>query len=73
MVLLDQNLAQTTGKEVLEAAKSGEKDIQVIVMSGSQAETSCLKSTIEKADLVIEKPTDPEGYINSVCSVRAGD
>ena len=73
VILLDWNLARTTGKEVLEAAKSVEEDIPVIVMTGSEAETSILESTIEKADLIIERPTKPDEYIDSVCSIRAGD
>lgn len=69
LVLLDWNLSKTTGEEVLEAAKSGDCQIPVIVMTGSHPETSALESTIEKADMVIEKPTDPDEYIEHVHSL----
>lgn len=69
LVLLDWNLSQTTGEEVLEAAKSGERCLPVIVMTGSLVETSALGSTVEKADLITEKPTDPSEYVERIRSV----
>lgn len=69
VILLDWNLPQTTGEEVLHAAKSGETPIPVVVMTGSLAETRELQSTASKADLVIEKPTEPDGYIEAVHSL----
>lgn len=69
LVLLDWNLSRATGEEVLEAARSGDCHIPVIVMTGSSTATSTLGSTIEGTDLVFEKPTEPDGYINAVRSV----
>lgn len=69
LVLLDWNLSQTTGEDVLDAAKSMESQIPVIVMSGSDPETPVLDSAIDRADLVVEKPTEPEEYVESVLSV----
>lgn len=69
LVLLDWNLSQTTGEDVLDAAKSMENPIAVIVMSGSDPETPMSDSAIDRADLVMEKPREPEEYVESVRSV----
>lgn len=69
LVLLDWNLSRTTGEEVLEAAKSGDNAIPVIVITGSHPNQSASDSSVDDADLVLEKPTDPETYINAVRSV----
>lgn len=67
--LLDWNLSKTTGQEVLQVAKSTVENVPIVVMTGSLVETDELTSTAPKADLVIEKPTDPDRYIKSVHSV----
>jgi DNA-binding response OmpR family regulator len=72
LVLLDWNLSRSTGQAVLEAAKSGDSPTPVIVMTGGQVETSTGRAAIEGADLVIEKPTDPAGYVDAVRSVLSG-
>lgn len=69
LILLDWNLSRSTGEEVLEAAKSGDRNIPVIVMTGSQPETTALEPTPESADLVIEKPTDPDEYVEHIHSL----
>lgn len=58
VILLDWNLPQTTGEEVLQAAKSGETPIPVIVMTGSQAVTRELQSTnsIVRSTLKLRSP-----------------
>lgn len=71
VILLDWNLSQTTGEEVLKAAKSDDSEIPVVVMTGSTPETSRVDSAFSQADLIIEKPTTPEGYIESIRSVFA--
>lgn len=71
VILLDWSLSKTTGKEVLQVAKSTGTNVPVVVMTGSLAETDELTSIASKADLVIEKPTDPDEYIKSVHSVFA--
>jgi DNA-binding response OmpR family regulator len=72
LVLLDWNLSRSTGQAVLEAAKSSDSPTPVIVMTGGQVETSTGRAAIEGADLVIEKPTDPAGYVDAVRSVLSG-
>lgn len=69
VILLDWNLSKTTGQEVLQVAKSTAENVPIVVMTGSLVETDELTSTAPKADLVIEKPTDPDKYIKSVHSV----
>ncbi|WP_225336031.1 response regulator [Halomicrobium urmianum] len=69
VLLLDWSLSYETSEEVVDAAKSGEPPILVVVMTGSNPERSDLKSSVSRADLFIEKPTDPEGYVESLRSL----
>lgn len=63
VILLDWHLTQTTGEEVLQAAKSVDPAISVVVMTGSTPEASSVKSAFPQANRYIEKQTDPEAYI----------
>lgn len=63
LILLDWNLSQHTGEEVIQAAESGEPTIPVVVMTGSEAELERVESAAPTADEYIEKQTDPEKYI----------
>ncbi|MDS0477928.1 response regulator [Natrinema sp. 1APR25-10V2] len=69
LVFLDWHLRQTTGREVLRAIKGDYSHIPVVILTGSKAKqgTGHLPST--KADLVKEKPTDPDGYIKIIRSI----
>lgn len=68
-ILLDWNLSEKTGEEVVSAAKSGDSDIPVIVMSGSRAEIKDVKSAFSDVEMYMEKPTEPEGYVEPVRSL----
>ncbi len=72
VVLLDWNLSRETGREVVEAAKSGDASIPVLVMTGSNPEMTNVESYLSAEDMLIEKPTDPEGYIEPVRSLLTG-
>lgn len=72
VILLDWNLSQTTGQNVLEAATSSDVHISVIVMTGSESEIERVQSSLPQADLFIEKPTEPAGYIEAIRSVLNG-
>lgn len=72
VILLDWNLSEDTGKEVVNAAKSADPHIPLLVMSGSHPEINDVKSFLSEADMRIEKPTDPEGYIEPLCSLFYG-
>lgn len=69
LVLLDWRLSQETGEEVVEAAKTGELEIPVVVMTGSKAGLGRIESAAQAADEYIEKKTDPEAYIDVLRSV----
>ncbi|WP_126662308.1 response regulator [Haloterrigena salifodinae] len=69
LVFLDWNLQRTTGREVLTAIEDDCSHIPIVILTGSKAklETDHLPST--KAELMKEKPTDPDGYIEIICSI----
>lgn len=70
VILLDWNLSQTTGEEVLTAAKASESPIPVVVMTSSKAQMDELQSSCLQADMVIEKPTDPTMYIQTLAALQ---
>lgn len=72
VIMLDWDLSTETGKEVLTAAKSGNSQIPVLVMTGSNPEVHPAKSGLSQADMFIEKPTKPEGYIEPLHSLLTG-
>lgn len=71
LVLLDWQLSQETGEEVVEAAKSGEIEIPVVVMTGSKAGLDRIESSVPAADEYIQKKTDPQAYIDILRSCGA--
>lgn len=66
VVLLDWNLSQTTGREVLEAVNSHRSQTPVVVMTGAKSEIASVKSAVSQADSYIEKPTTPDGYVDAL-------
>lgn len=64
LVLLDWNLSQHTGNEVIEAAKSADPPIPVVVMTGVKSGLQRMESSAPAADEYIEKQTDPQAYID---------
>lgn len=71
-ILLDWNLSRETGEEVLEAAKSGDSSTPVLVMTGTRSEINGVKSMLSQADTCIQKPSDPDGYVESLRSLLSG-
>lgn len=69
-VFLDWNLAETTGKEVLDALKADYSHIPVVVMTGLTPETEPGQSSFSQADVSMEKSTEPQEYIETLCSLR---
>lgn len=63
VILLDWHLSKATGEEVLEAARSLDYQIPVVVMTGSKSELDAVESSLPKDERCIEKQTDPEAYI----------
>lgn len=72
VIMLDWDLSEETGKEVITAAKSRNNPIPVLVMTGSNPEIHPAKSDVSQADMFIEKPTKPEGYIEPLHSLLTG-
>lgn len=69
IVLLDWNLAETTGEAVLRTTQTMGSDVPVVVMTSSQARERSLESKIGKRDICITKPHDPAGYVEAVRSI----
>lgn len=71
LILLDLNLPQKDGREVLAAIKTDEKlrRIPVIVLSTSQAEQDILKSYDLHANAYVTKPSNLEQFITAVKSI----
>lgn len=69
VVLVDWNLAGTTGEEVVKAANSVDAHISVAVMTGSKSELRDLKSSSLQADTYMKKPVEPEGYVEPLRSL----
>lgn len=71
LILLDWNLSQNTGKEVIREAKSVEPAVPVVVMTGSKTAPPSIKSSAPQVDEYIEKQTDPGAYIEILRSCLA--
>lgn len=72
LILLDLNLPQKDGHEVLAEIKSDEKlkHIPVIVLTVSQAESDILNAYALNANCYIIKPVDYEDFINVVRAIE---
>lgn len=73
LVLLDWRLSEQTGEPVVEAVKSGELSVPVVVMTGSKSGLGRVESSAPAADEYIEKPTDPQAFIDVLRSFGTGD
>lgn len=60
VILLDGNLSQNTGKEIIQAATSVQPAIPMVVMTGSKSALEPLPSSTPEADEYSEKQHDPE-------------
>ena len=69
LVFLDWKLEQTTGRDVLEALKSDQPHVPVVVLTGSKAALETDRSPTERADLLREKPTEPDEYVEILRSI----
>lgn len=69
VILLDWHLSTATGEEVLEAARSLDSPIPVVVMTGSKPELNAVESSLPQDERCIEKQTDPEAYIEILSSL----
>ncbi|WP_054863521.1 response regulator [Natronolimnobius baerhuensis] len=69
LVFLDWNLRQTTGEDVVMALEAEFAHIPLVILTGSKAKLEADHVPSAKADLVTEKPTDPDGYITIIRSI----
>lgn len=69
-VFLDWDLTRSSGDEVLASIKAVYPDLPVVVMTGSGPEMEHVRSTVLDADAFMEKPTDPEAYIEAIASLE---
>lgn len=72
LILLDLNLPKIDGREVLEKIKSNItlKDIPVIVLSGSDAESDITKSYDLHANSYIVKPDNFDDLVEIIASIE---
>jgi len=72
LILLDLNLPQKDGREVLEEIKTDEKlkRIPVVVLTTSKAEEDILKSYNLHANSYITKPVDFDQFIKVIKSIE---
>lgn len=72
LVFLDWNLEQSTGRAVLTTLTSESSHIPVVVLTGSKAALESDQSLPEQADVVTEKPSEPDEYLQILRSVAPG-
>lgn len=72
LILLDLNLPEKSGMEVLSEIKKAEqlKSIPVVVLTSSQAEEDILKAYNLNANCYIAKPVDLDQFIRVVRSIE---
>lgn len=69
VILLDWNVSNEGGDELVDAAKSGNSPVLVVVMTGANPELSDMESAVPQADMYVQKPTETEGYVEMLRSV----
>ncbi|MFH1759700.1 MAG: response regulator [bacterium] len=72
LILLDLNLPQKDGREVLKEIKSdnGLKRIPVVILTTSEAEEDILKSYNLHANCYIRKPVDLDQFMNVIKYIK---
>lgn len=71
VIFLDWHLPPETGGEVLRTARRIDPSIPVVVMTGSTSAREMAKRPARGADRYVEKPTDPEAYVELLRSLLA--
>lgn len=72
VVFVSWNHVESTGDEVLTTLQTEYSHVPVVMLTGQQISTETSRSPGRQADLLTEKPTAPEGYVDIVRSVAPG-
>lgn len=72
IILLDLNLPQKNGDEVLEEIRDADdlKNLPVIVLTGSDAEEDVVRSYGRHANAYLTKPVNPTEFIETIQSLQ---
>lgn len=70
VVLLDWSLPDMSGGEVLEKLSEYQRELQVILMSGSEQRMEEITSGDTLADEFVTKPDEPKGYLEILRSLK---
>jgi len=72
LILLDLKLPEVDGHEVLRQIKSAPRlrRIPVVILTGSQEETDCIRSYDQHANSYLQKPFTYEGFCRIVAEVE---
>lgn len=72
LVFVSWNHVEPTGDEVLSTLQTEYSHIPVVMLTGQKPSSETSGSRTPEADLLTEKPTVPEGYVEIVRSVAPG-
>lgn len=72
LVFVSWNHVEPTGDEVLSTLQTEYSHIPVVMLTGQKTSSETGRSRKPEADLLTEKPTVPEGYVEIVRSVAPG-
>lgn len=72
LVFISWNYVESTGEEVLTTLQTEYSHIPVVMLTGQKTTSETSRSRTPEADLLTEKPTVPEGYVEIVRSVAPG-
>lgn len=72
LVFVNWNLVETTVDEVVTTLQAEYSHIPVVLLTDSKTRVETSQSPMPQADLLTEKPTDPEGYLEIVSSIAPG-
>lgn len=73
VIFLDWHLSSETGEKVLEAAKSANPAIPVVVMTSSKAKLQALEESISGVEACIEKKSHPQKVVDLFRSSLTAD
>lgn len=70
VILLDWHLPKMDGEDVLRELNAEVPRVPVVVMAETRAKTEDIKTKSVTADAYLTKPSNPEEYVEAICSVH---